>query len=241
MKFSRLLSRTLSLAMAAALIVMAPGSAEAVDIANGKKLAKKCQVCHTLEKGGKNKLGPNLYGIIGSDSASVPGYKYSDAMKNSGVIWDGGTFKKFITKPRKFIKGTKMSFKGIKKANQRLDLLAYFETLHDVVLDSTHVGDPAAGAIAAIKHCTACHSFTKGGNTIFGPNLWGSYGAKAGEEEGYNYSDVLKNSGIFWTDANIIGFLADPKGFLPGTKAQFPGVKNPDEIVDILAYMKTLK
>jgi cytochrome c len=99
------------------------------DVAKGKKVFKKCKSCHTVEQGGKNKIGPNLFNVVGRSSASVEGFKYSKAMKASGLTWDAATLDSFLKKPKKFLKGTKMSFAGVKKEKQRVNLIAYLETL----------------------------------------------------------------------------------------------------------------
>ncbi len=241
MKFSKLLSLTLSLGAAAVVVFMTAVPANASDAVKGEKLAKACKACHTLDEGGKNKLGPNLFGILGKEAGKIEGYKYSKAMAASGITWDAASFTEFLIKPKKFIKGTKMSFKGFKKAEQRADILAYFETLGSTAHTVTLEGDPVAGEVAASKHCTVCHTFEKGGKTIFGPNLFGAYGAKSGYDAAFDYSDALKNSGYTWTEAKVIEFIANPVEFMPGTKAQFPGVKSAKERADIVAYMKTLQ
>ncbi len=231
----------ISLCAASVVFIVASGALAAGDIAKGKRLAKKCTVCHTLNKGGKNRLGPNLYGILGSSTASVKGYKYSKAMASSGIIWDEVSFTEFMTRPKKFLKGTKMSYLGLKKAAQRADLLAYFKTLTDAVPNQMGAGDAVEGKVAAVKQCQICHSFDKGGKLVYGPNLFGVYGELAGSVKGYNYSKALSKSGITWTEANLIEFLADPKKFVKGTKANFPGVKSAKKRADIVAYLRTLK
>ena len=102
--------------------------ANAADPVNGKKVFKKCAACHSLQEG-KNKIGPPLYNLLGRKAGSVEGYKYSKAMKNSDVVWDEKSLDKFLTKPRKFIKRTKMSFWGIKKKSLRDDLISFFKQL----------------------------------------------------------------------------------------------------------------
>ena len=102
--------------------------ANAADPAKGKKVFKKCSACHSLQQG-KNKIGPPLYNLLGRKAGSVEGYKYSKAMKNSDVVWDEESLDKFLTKPRKFIKRTKMSFWGIKKKSLRDDLISFFKQL----------------------------------------------------------------------------------------------------------------
>lgn len=226
---------------AAAVITMMASPALSEDIVKGEKLAKKCKACHTLNEGGKNRLGPNLFNILGSPAASVEGYKYSKAMKASGLTWDDTTFTEYITKPKKVVKGTKMSFRGFKKADQREDLLAYFKTLQSEGRELAAVGNVEDGIKVAARHCTVCHTFEKGGKILFGPNLFDITGKPAAAIEGFTYSKALKASGLSWTDKNLVGFLADPEGFLKGTTARFPGLKSAKDKSDILAYLKSLK
>ena len=100
--------------------------AYAADPVKGKKVFKKCVACHSLQEG-KNKMGPPLNNLLGRKAGSMKGYKYSKAMKNSGVVWNEESLDKFLTKPRKFIPKTKMSFRGIKKKSLRDDLISFFK------------------------------------------------------------------------------------------------------------------
>lgn len=235
------LKNILSMCAIGALLILSSNAMAAGDAVKGKKLAKKCTACHTLTEGGKNRLGPNLFNILDKPAGNVDGYKYSKAMKSSGITWDQSTFLDFIAKPRKVVKGTKMSFTGLKKATQRTDLLAYFETLRSGDSAQGLIGNTEDGKTVATKHCTVCHSFEKGGKVVFGPNLFDMAGKPAAAIKGYKYSDALKSSGLTWTDKNIVGFLAAPEQFLPGTTARFPGLKSAKDKADILAYMKSLK
>ena len=108
------------------LIILTISIANTADLVKGKKVFKKCVACHSLQEG-KNKIGPSLYNLLGRKAGSVEGYKYSKAMKNSGVVWDEESLDKFLTKPRKFIPKTKMSFRGIKKKSLRDDLISFFK------------------------------------------------------------------------------------------------------------------
>ena len=92
--------------------------------ADGKKIFKRCVSCHSLTK---NKHGPALGNIFGKKAGSVKGYRYSKAMRNSDIIWTDCSLDKFLLKPRKYIKGTKMRFSGIKKKSQRDALIKYLK------------------------------------------------------------------------------------------------------------------
>ena len=122
--------RTLVLA-AVATGTMLPSSTDAADVKKGKKVFRKCVACHSIKKGARHKIGPNLFGIVGSPSGNTLGYTYSKAMKMANLTWDEATLDVFIKKPKKLIKKTKMSFAGIRKNDQRANLIAYLKTLTD--------------------------------------------------------------------------------------------------------------
>ena len=120
----RIVTAAIALAFAAAL-----GSGTALaegDAAKGKKVFNKCKTCHSFDAG-KKKIGPHLKGIVGRQAASVEGYKYSKAMKAADIVWDEASLDAFLKKPRAFLKGTKMTFAGVKKESQRQDLIAYLK------------------------------------------------------------------------------------------------------------------
>ncbi len=101
------------------------------DVDKGQKVAKKCVACHTFEEGGKNKVGPNLFGVVGRNPASVDGFKYSGAMSDfaGDNTWDVDTLSSFLTKPKDLVKGTSMSFAGLKKDKDRANLIGYLQSL----------------------------------------------------------------------------------------------------------------
>lgn len=97
----------------------------------GKKLYAKCKACHTANKGGRNKLGPNLWNIVGRAKASVDGFKYSDALKGLDGDWTAADLDGFLENPKAYAKGTRMSFAGIRAAGDRAALIAYLRSLGD--------------------------------------------------------------------------------------------------------------
>ncbi len=120
----RIVTATLALALTA---VLGSGAALAAgDAAAGEKVFKKCKACHTFDPG-KKKIGPHLKGVIGRKAGAVEGYKYSKAMKAADITWDAANLDEFLKKPKAFLKGTKMSFSGLKKEDQRANVIAYIE------------------------------------------------------------------------------------------------------------------
>ena len=97
----------------------------------GAKVAKKCASCHSFSKGGKNKVGPNLYNIMGADRGIVDGFNYSAAIKAMGGKWGYDDMNKFLKKPKEFMKGTKMTFSGLKKSKDRAAVIVYMRTQAD--------------------------------------------------------------------------------------------------------------
>jgi len=102
-------------------------AAQSGDAAKGERVFAQCKACHTVEKGGRNGIGPNLFGIFGSKAGVVEGFNFSDALKASGIVWDDKTMAEFLKDPKGRIPGNKMVFAGIRRADQLDDLLAYLK------------------------------------------------------------------------------------------------------------------
>lgn len=121
---------TLLAASAALMLAFGTGTALADgdgDAAAGKKVFNKCKSCHGFDPG-KKKVGPHLNGVVGRAAGAVEGYKYSKAMKGSGLTWDHETLDEFLKKPKALVKGTKMSMAGLKKEADRKNVIAYIES-----------------------------------------------------------------------------------------------------------------
>jgi cytochrome c len=100
----------------------------------GKDVFKKCAACHTPNKGGENKVGPNMWGIMGRKVGAHPGFAYSEALKNQGGEWTYGRFAGYIWDPRGAIPGNKMAFAGVQDTKDLTDLIAYMRTTADAPL-----------------------------------------------------------------------------------------------------------
>lgn len=123
-----------NLITAAAVIVAAtataagPAAAQSGEAAKGQRVFNtQCKSCHTVEKDGAQVTGPNLHGLFGRKAGMSVGYAYSDAMKNSGIVWDETTLADYNRDPKGKVPGTKMLYNGVKNAGQLADLVAYLK------------------------------------------------------------------------------------------------------------------
>ncbi len=134
-------------------------------VEKGQATAKQCQACHTFEKGGPNRVGPNLWGIVGRARASEAGFNYSAAMKAKGGTWTFSELYAFLANPRGVIPGTNMTFAGLSRGQQRADVIDFLHTLSDSPMPMPKAADnapaapaakpaeaPKAGAAPAAKH-----------------------------------------------------------------------------------------
>lgn len=125
--------KSLLLAAAVATVIAVPVSAQTAPpmpkgvAAAGEKVFNQCKICHVTDKG-VNRVGPSLFGIVGRKSGIAPGFKYSAANLKSGVTWNEATLYKYLEAPMKFMPGTKMAFGGLKKPQDRADVIAFLKT-----------------------------------------------------------------------------------------------------------------
>jgi cytochrome c len=98
------------------------------NVKKGAELFKtRCAQCHTYEKGGSHKQGPNLFGLVGRTSGTVEGYSYTAANRERGVVWTEEALFEYLENPKKYIPGTKMAFAGLKKEAERRDIIAFLK------------------------------------------------------------------------------------------------------------------
>lgn len=116
------------------------------DVANGEKLSRVCTSCHTFNQGGRNGTGPNQWDIVGSKKGHAEGFAYSDALLATGGTWTYESLNQFLANPKKYAPGTKMNYAGLRKEQDRADMIAWLRTLSDT---PQPLPDPAAAAPAA--------------------------------------------------------------------------------------------
>lgn len=124
----QMLSRAVVLA---SVLLLAAGAARAAgDAAEGEKVFKRtCATCHIATKEGPKRLGPSLFGIVGRKTGTVEGFRYSEANKNANIVWSAATLEPYLADPKKVIPGTIMAFAGLRKAEDRANVIAYLESL----------------------------------------------------------------------------------------------------------------
>jgi cytochrome c len=114
----------------AAFALAAPALAQDGDAEAGEKVFRKCAACHTAEADGPNRVGPNLHGVVGRTAGTVEGFKYSEAMVKAGEeghVWTPENLAAYLENPKETIPGNKMTFAGLKKPEERADVIAYLE------------------------------------------------------------------------------------------------------------------
>jgi len=116
------------------------------DVAKGQNIAKACAACHSFDKGGPNKVGPNLYNVVGGKKGHIDSFSYSSALMAKGGTWSYDSLNHFLYKPKDYIPGTKMSYSGLKKPEERAALIAYLHSLSDAPIAMPSADDIKAEA-----------------------------------------------------------------------------------------------
>lgn len=119
------MSRTTIVTLTILLAAVSQARAEG-DAAAGAKVFSKCKACHVIDKP-TNRVGPSLMGVVGRQAGHAEGFKYSDAMKDSGLTWDEATLDKYLADPKGFVPKNKMAFAGLKDEQDRQDVIAYLK------------------------------------------------------------------------------------------------------------------
>ena len=238
------------------------------DVAKGQTFVQEqCAACHTITNGGASGVGPNLYDVLGGPMFAKAGFSYSSAAKGKAQgNWDYAKMDDWLANPAAYVPGTAMPYAGIKNTETRADVIAYLRTLAASPLPLPSAAQvqaaapaaasaPAGGAPSGItpffahvdlakgqtlvqEQCSACHSLSKGGPTIVGPNLYGIVGGKMFAAPGFAYSAAVKaKAGGTWTPQEMSDWLQSPMGFAPGTMMAYPGIKNDQTRADVIAYL----
>ena len=121
-----------------ALLASLPAPYSDGDLENGRRVFARCRSCHTIVEGGPNMTGPNLCGVFGRTAGTHQGYNYSNAVRQAGFVWDAERLDQWLTRPRDFLPGNKMSFAGIPMPDERRDLIAYLK------VETGYAPDPQA-------------------------------------------------------------------------------------------------
>lgn len=234
------------------------------DAAKGEAAFKKCASCHTINQGGANGIGPNLWGTMGETVATgKAGFAFSDALKGHGGKWDWATMDSWLKNPKAFAPGTKMTFAGVADAQERANLILYINAQGSNLPlpavpaapaggEAVAAGAPVGGLDAALaaadvakgeqsyKKCISCHTINAGGANGIGPNLNGVAGEGVAQGRGgFAFSDALKSHGGTWDAATLDAWLKSPKAFAPGTKMTFAGIADQQERANIIAYLNS--
>lgn len=281
------------------------------DVAAGEAAFRACASCHTYEQGGPNRVGPNLWNIVGNNHAHIEGFNYSGAMQERhDEPWSYEALNAFLANPRQALPGTRMAYNGMRSVQDRANLIAWLRTLSDdpqplpseaeiqevvgeaeepAAEEADAAPEPAAepeaeaaaepeaeaapeageaaaeqqaeaapagddgllGLIAAAdpaqgeslsRRCAACHTFDEGGPNRVGPNLWDVLGKSVAHLEGFNFSPAAQekhDAGVTWTYENMSAFLENPRGWMPGTRMVFPGLRSPEDRAALIAFLRT--
>ena len=229
------------------------------DAAKGEATFAKCKACHTIDQGGANGIGPNLWAVIGDAiGQGRGGFAFSDGLKGKSGKWDFAELDKWLTSPAAYATGTKMTCAGLTDPADRANVILYLNSKgSNLPLPApvaaaaapaagaaatpavAMVGDAAAGEKVFAK-CKACHTIDQGGANGIGPNLYAVAGDAIGEGRGgFAFSDGLKAHKGNWDAATLDQWLSGPAKFATGTKMTFAGLDDAKQRADVIAYLNS--
>jgi cytochrome c len=232
----------------------------------GQQLASKvCAICHNFNEGGTAKVGPDLYGVLGRQVATFPGFDYSSALKGKKGPWTYDELNEWLYKPAGYAPGTRMAFAGLSNNKQRADVIDYLRSLshnpeplpavtatpaaaHAAAAPSgppsidtaLATGDEPAGDKFAHQVCGICHTFNKGDPARVGPNLYGILGEPHAHMAGFDYSSALKGKQGPWTYDELNAWLTSPQKYAPGTRMAFPGIPQEKMRANVILFLRSL-
>ena len=237
----------------------------AADLAAGEKVWLKCKACHRLD--GKNGVGPALNGIFGRVTGSVEGFKYSDANKAANVTWTAEVMNDYLSNPKTYMPGNKMTFVGLPLEADRINLMAWLMVNGGsegaAAAPAAEAAAPAATAPSALANPVGtpggpslverlASADVAAGGVVFeqcaachkldgtnsvGPYLNGVLGRGTAQAEGYAYSDANKAANQTWTASTIYKYLVSPQEVLPGTAMTFTGLPSEQDRINVIAWL----
>ncbi|MDI2113744.1 c-type cytochrome [Commensalibacter nepenthis] len=230
------------------------------DISKGKELAaQQCSLCHTFNQDGINKIGPNLYNIMGHQIASKPNFNYSGSLKkHNKETWDVKNLNIWLAHPMNFASDTIMAYPGVPSQQDRIDIIAYLKSISptasapmtekkNIPLLEKHQGSVfekqsnlSQGKEEYQQYCAVCHSDTIEGNTKLGPNLYNIVNKPIASQSNYTYSGALKIKKMNWTESNLDQWIENPQQWAPGNKMNYKGVSSADIRKNIILYLYSL-
>lgn len=226
------------------------------NITKGKELAaQQCSLCHTFTKDGPQKIGPNLYDIMGSQIASVPGFYYSASLKkHDKEHWNIQNLNLWLSRPMNFAADTIMAYPGVSSTQDRIDIIAYLKSISptapaiesktiqtaDKQSEPTKDKDLAQGKEDFQRNCGVCHTDNPNGNSRIGPNLYDIINKPIASKSNYTYSNVLKSKKANWTESDLDQLIENPQKWAPGSKMIYNGVSSEKIRKNIISYLHSL-
>lgn len=223
----------------------------------GKELAaQQCSLCHTFGKSEANKIGPNLYDVMGHPIASVSSFNYSESLKkHHQENWDAQKLNLWLAHPTNFVPDTIMAYPGVSSKQDRVDIIAYLKEISPSTPpvekkiateakqeESSKTTDPnlVQGKEAYQQYCAVCHTDIPNGNTRLGPNLYGIVNKPIASQPNYTYSGALKIKRTNWTESNLDQWIENPQKWAPGNKMVYQGVSSTEVRRNIILYLNSL-